>query len=141
MDRIFRRRPGETPQNAGRRWERFWAKIFGVEPQVSSGNQWYAKLDVADGSITWSLKWTDDKSYRISKELLREADKAVYENGDNSISGIAISIDDGAEVVVVLRAADFQRILTAESPVYIKPSKGEQKRQITGIPTLLRDDP
>jgi hypothetical protein len=137
----MRSRPGESPQKSGRRFERFWAKIFGVEPQAGSGNQWFAKLDVADGSITWSLRWTTHESYRISKELLREADKAVYENGDNSISGIAISIDDGAEVVVVLRAADFQRILAAENPGYIKPSKAEQKRQIAGIPTLLRDDP
>lgn len=48
----FRKRPGETPQKSGGRFERFWASLFGVEPQRGSGATWIAKLDVADGSIT-----------------------------------------------------------------------------------------
>jgi len=40
------RRPGESPQVAGNRFERFWARVFGVEPTRGSGNQWFAKLDV-----------------------------------------------------------------------------------------------
>jgi hypothetical protein len=135
----MRSRPGESPQAAGRRFERWWAKVFGVEPQRGSGNQWTARLDVADGSITFSCKWTADKSFRISKELLREADKAVYENGDNSIPALAISIDDGAEVVVALRASDLLRLLASEQVRYLPPSKAVQKRRIAGIPSLLRE--
>jgi hypothetical protein len=135
----MRPRPGEAPQKSGKRFERFWASIFGREPQRGSGNQWTAKLDVADGSITWSLKWTSHESHSISKEMLREADKAIYENGDNSIPGIAISIDNGSETVVVLRAADFLRLMESDQARYITPSKGEQKRRRAGIPALLRD--
>jgi hypothetical protein len=136
----MRKRPGESAQKAGRRWERFWATIFGTEPQPGSGNQWHAKMDVADGSITWSLKWTTHQSASISKALIREADEACYKNGDNSIPGIAIALDEGSETVVVLRAADFMRLLWAENATYIVPSKADQKRAISRVPTLLRED-
>lgn len=136
----MQKRPGEDPQRSGRRFERFWAKVFGVEPQKGSGNQWFARLDVGDGSITWSCKWTGNNSFSISKELLREADEAIYENGDNSIPGIAASIDNGAEVVVILRASDFLRLMQSDQARYIVPSKSEQKRARAGTPALLRDD-
>lgn len=136
----FHARPGERPQKSGRRWERFWASIFGTEPQVGSGNQWHSKMDVADGSITWSLKWTSNASHSISKELLREADAAIHENGDNSIPGIAISLDDGAEVVVALRASDFLRLIQSDQARYVTPSKGEQKRRLASTPALLREE-
>jgi len=135
-----RPRPGDSPQKSGRRFERLWAKVFGTEPQAGSGNQWFAKLDVADGSITWSLKWTSHESLSLSKKLLQEADKAIYENGDNSIPGIAMAIDNGAEVVVAMRASDFLRLIQSDQARYITPTKGEQKRRLAGTPTLLRDE-
>jgi hypothetical protein len=136
----MRKRPGESPQKSGRRFERFWAAIFGTEPQKGSGNQWFCKLDVADGSITWSLKWTGDESIRITKDMLREADRAVYENGDNSIPGIAVSIDNGAEVIVAMRASDFIRMMSTSAAKYIVPSKAEAKRQRASVPNLLREE-
>lgn len=136
----MRSRPGESPQQAGRRFERFWAKLFGVDPQRGSGNQWHSKMDVADGAITFSLKWTSKPLFPLTKELLREVDRAIYENGDNSIPAIAVSIDDGGEVLVVLRASDLLRILASEQASYITPSKGEQKRHRAGIPSLLREE-
>jgi hypothetical protein len=135
-----RRRPSETPQDAGRRFESLWAKLFGVKPQRGSGNQWFAKLDVFDGTITFSCKFTSHRSYSVSKKLLRECEEAVYKNGDNSIPGIAIALDDGSDVVVVLKAADFVRLMSLESAKYIVPSKSEQKRRISRIPSLLRED-
>lgn len=136
----MRPRPGETPQKSGKRFERFWARVFGSEPQPGSGNQWFAKLDVADGSITWSLKWTSKDSHSISKELLREADKAIYDNGDNSMPGIAISLANGDEVIVAMRASDFLRLIQSDQARYILPPKAEQKRRLAGTPTLLRDE-
>jgi hypothetical protein len=135
-----RARPGDSPQKSANRFERFWAKVFGTEPQPGSGNQWFAKLDVADGSITWSLKWTSKDSHSISKELLREADKAIYDNGDNSIPGIAISLANGEEVIVTLRASDFLRLIQSDQARYITPTKSEQKRRLAGTPALLRDE-
>lgn len=136
----MRRRPGEAPQKTGRRFEKLWASIFGVEPTRGSGSGWMLKLDVGDGSITWSCKYTTHKSFSITKELLQEARDAVHTNGDNSIPGLAISLDDGAETVIVLEASDFVRILSTDSARYITPSKGEQKRSRAGIPALLRDE-
>jgi hypothetical protein len=135
-----RRRPGETPQKAGGRFEKLWASVLGVKPQKGSGNSWFAKLDVADGSITWSLKFTTKPSFTITKELLREAEQAIYTNGSNSLPGLAIAFDDGDEVVVVLKASDFVRILSTGAAKYIVPSKGEAKRQRSQIPALLRDN-
>lgn len=134
-----RRRPGETPQKFGRRFERLWASIFGIEPQKGSGNTWLAKMDVADGSITWSCRATTHRSYSISKEDIREIDRGIRQNGDESIPGMAIALDDGSEILVVLKADDFMRLLGTEQSRYIVPSKGEQKRLLARIPGLLRD--
>lgn len=133
------RRPGEDPRAAGRRFEALWAAMLGVKAQKGSGNSWWAKADVADGAITWSLKFTTHRTYTLTKELLREVREAVYKNGDNSIPGLAIAFDDGSEVVVVLSAADFVRIVSSDSVVHIDPSKADQKRHLAGIPSLLRD--
>lgn len=135
----MRPRPGESPQRSGRRFEKFFAKVMGVEPQKGSGNTWFAKLDVADGSITWSLKFTSHESISISKALLREADNAIHQNGDNSIPGIAAAIDNGSEVIIAMRYADFVRLLSTNSGSYITPTRGEQKRSRAGIPGILRE--
>lgn len=136
----FRRRPSEPPQKTGRRFERFWASIFGREPYKGSGNDWQVKLDVGDGSITWSCKYTAHESFRISKDMLMECENGVHENGDNSIPGMAIALDGGSRVVVVLQSHDFMRLLCSENARYIAPSKGEQKRRISRVPSLLRED-
>jgi hypothetical protein len=135
----MKRRPGETPQNAGRRFEHFWARVFGVKPTPGSGNGWRIKLDVTGASITWSCKYTTHRSVTITKELLLEAYDAAHTNGDNSIPGLAIALDDGSDVIVVLYADDFVRLLTTDERPEIRPQKAEQKRRIAGIPALLRD--
>lgn len=133
-------RPGETPQKAGRRFEAFWASLFGVKPIKGSGSLWYAKLDVADGgSILWSCKHTDNQSFRISRELMAEAQQAILGQGGvggDTIPGIATSVD--GEVYVTLRADDFLRIFQEDSK-WIPQSKGEEKRARSRIPSLLRD--
>jgi hypothetical protein len=134
-------RPGETPQKAGRRFEAFWASLFGVKPIKGSGSLWYAKLDVADGgSILWSCKHTDNQSFRISSELMQEAQKAILGQGGvggDTIPGIATSVD--GEVYVTLRAEDFLKIFQEDSK-WIPQSKGEEKRARSRIPALLRDE-
>jgi hypothetical protein len=116
-----------------------FAKLFGVEPTKGSGNLWFAKLDVGDGAITFSCKWTSKPSFSVTKDLLREADNAVYQNGDNSIPALAISVDNGAETLVVLRASDLLRILASDSAQYIVPTKAAQKRAKSLLPGILRD--
>jgi len=134
------RRPGESPQVAGNRFERFWARVFGVEPTRGSGNQWFAKLDVPDGgAILWSCKSTDAESFRLTKATMREAQEAATGMGSSgeTIPGVATAVD--GEVLVTLRAEDFLRMFTANVK-YITPSKGEQKRLRAKVPELLRED-
>jgi hypothetical protein len=69
-----RRRPGESSQKHGTRFEHFWAAIFGVKPTLGSGNQWFSKMDVGDSAVLWSCKHTDADSFRLSKDLMREAE-------------------------------------------------------------------
>lgn len=132
-------RPGETPQKAGRRFEAFWASLFGVEPVKGSGSLWYAKLDVSDASILWSCKHTEDKSFRVSSDLMREAQQAITGQGGvggETIPGIATSVD--GDVYVTLRAHDFLSLFQKEGK-WIPKSKGEEKRARSRIPSLLRD--
>lgn len=133
-------RPGESPQKRGRRFEKFWAALFGVKPVKGSGALWYAKLDVSDASILWSCKHTEDKSFRVSKELMSEAEEAVLGQGGvggETIPGIATSVD--GEVFVTLRAEDFLRLFQTEGK-WIPRSKGEEKRARSRIPSLLREE-
>jgi hypothetical protein len=97
-------------------------------------------MDVADGSITWSCKFTTYPSFTITKKMLKECAEGVHENGDNSIPGLAIAVSDGEDVIVVLQSADFLRLLGDESARYIKPTKSDQKRRISRTPSVLRDD-
>jgi hypothetical protein len=141
MSRSPFKRPGDSPQKTGRRFEAFWARLFGVEPQRGSGNLWYLKLDVGDGSILWSCKHTDAESFRLSKATMREVEEAI--NGQGGIGGtilpgIATSVD--GEVYCTLRAEDLLRILQSDAAKYIVPSKGEQKRSRARLPALLRDE-
>lgn len=141
MDNPFLKRAGETAQQSGRRFEKFWARLFGVEPVKGSGSLWYAKMDVGDGAILWSCKYTDAASFSLTKDLMREVEKAINApggSGGSTLPGIATSLD--GEVFVTLRAEDFLRIFKAEDARYIVPSRAEQKRNRARTPSLLRDD-
>lgn len=135
------RRPGESSQKHGNRFERFWAGLFGVKPTRGSGNQWFAKMDVGDGAILWSCKHTDHESFSLSKKLMREAEGAINGPGGvggSTLPGIATSLE--GEVFVTLRAEDFLRLMSHPNARYIEPSKGEQKRNRAKLPAILREE-
>jgi len=136
----MRANPFLTPAQRGRLFESVWAKIFGVEPQRGSGNKWYAKMDVADGQILWSLKHTDKESFSVSKKLFGEVQQAIFGMGGvggTTIPGIATEV--GEDQYVTLRAEDFMRLMT-ENVRYITPSVDEQKRSRANTPMLARDE-
>lgn len=136
----FTSRPGDTPQESGRRFETFWAKLFGVKAVKGSGSLWYAKMDVGDGAILWSCKHTEAESFRITRELMKEAERAINGNGGvggSTLPGIATSLE--GEVFVTLRAEDFLRMVAAEVK-YVRPSRADQKRINAKTPLLLRDE-
>lgn len=131
----------KSPQDKGRYFERVWGKIFGVKPVPGSGSQWFAKLDVADGAILWSLKYTEKQSFSLSKSLMREAEEAVTGQGGvggSIIPGIATSVD--GEQYVTLRAEDFVRLCRSDAYKYIVPTKAEQRRTRANVPSLLREE-
>lgn len=129
------RRPGETPQKGGRRFENFWAKVFGREPTKGSGNVWYVELDVGDGTITWECKLTDAESYSITKKLFSKMEGEIK---SGSIPGLATAVN--GEVFCTLRAEDLLRLLGSDAAKYVVPSKGDQKRNRSKIPALLREE-
>lgn len=125
----------KTPQEMGRLFEKVWATLLGVKPQPGSGNQWFAKMDVADSQILWSLKYTEKESFSLNKKVMREVEDAVT---GTTIPGLATSID--GEQYVTLRADDFVRLCRSGDYKYIVPTKAEQKRSRSKVPSLFRED-
>ena len=136
------RRPGESHQKTGRRFEVFWAKFFGKEPTKGSGNLWYMPLDLSFAVFHFSLKYSDKDRLRFGshplKDLLNEADKAREDDGD--IGLVATFGQDDGEVYVTMRGTDFLRMVQSDQIQYMTPSHGEQKRLRAKIPSLLRKE-
>jgi len=134
-------RPGDDAQRTGRRFEPFWAKLFGREPTRGSGNQWTMPMDVGDGHILWSLKYSEHVVLRFGpttmKALMQEIDR--HTRGDGTVSGVATHGEDG-ETYVTLRSEDFIRMCQTGSYQYITPTRGAQKMARAKLPALLRDD-
>ena len=136
------KRPGETPQETGRRFEGFWARLFGTEPTKGSGNLWWMPLDVGFAVFRMSLKYSSKARLRFGdysmKALLNEADAARESDTD---IGVVVTHSQGeGETIVSLRAIDFLRLIKSGDIKYVTASKGEQKRARARIPSLLRDD-
>jgi hypothetical protein len=130
-----------SPQDKGRLFERIWSSLFGVKPQPGSGNKWFAKMDVADGQILWSLKYTEKKNFALNRELMKECEDAVSGQGGvggSTIPGIALSVE--GHQYVVLQAHDFIRLCKSGDYKYIVPTKAEQRRARAKIPNLFRDE-
>lgn len=130
----------KTPQEKGYEFERDWAEIFGVKPVKGSGSLWYLKLDVGTSHVLFSCKHTDHQSFRVTKDLMREAVTAINGpggSGGETEPGLAISVD--GEIFVVQRAGDWLRGRTEEGMAFIKPDKGEAKRRRSKVPSMMRD--
>lgn len=136
------RRPGESYQQTGRRFETHWSKFFGQAPTKGSGNLWWLPLDLSFAVFHFSLKYSGKDRLRFGssplKELLREADRARTDPAD--IGAVATYGEDDGEVYVVLRGADFLRLVSSGDIDYVTKSRGEQKRARASIPALLRDE-
>lgn len=139
------KRPGETPQSDGFRFEKFFADLLGVEPTKGSGSQWTAKMDIADGSILWSLKHSAKDLLRFGqyrmRDLIREAEQAI--NGQGGVGGStipAVATSEDGVAYVTFRAEDFLRMAEKGDFKYIVMSKGAQKRARSRIPAILRDE-
>jgi hypothetical protein len=129
-----------SPQELGYQFEETFAKALGVKPQKGSGSHWTARMDVADGEILWSLKKTTNESFRLTKGLISEVVSAVFGMGGvgpSTTPGVAVDVD--GEVLVILRAADFRRMVLQDRVQYMPQTKDEIRRSSARIPALLRD--
>jgi hypothetical protein len=138
-------RPGESSQQTGGRFEKFWAKFFGREPVKGSGNQWHAPLDVNSIRILFNLKHSREDKLRFGRyrvrDLLQEAETAINGPGGSGGSAVgAAAVSEDGEVYIIFRGHDFLRMAQTGDIHYIVPSKGEQKRARAKIPSLLRED-
>lgn len=133
----------QEAQQAGRDWEKRFAKLVGAELVPGSGSAWYAKLDVNGISVLWSLKWTGKETFTVTKSLVREAVHAVDAPGGvggGVLPGVAIEVD--GESFVMFRASDFVGALESEKPLTYQsadPKGAEARRAASRIPALLRD--
>lgn len=129
-----------TPQELGREFESFWAKLFGGKTTPASGARWYSKLDVKTGQILWSLKFTSFKSFPLSQKLLDEAfDASEGMGGEGTIPAMGLRIGSEEYDVVVLRRDDFLRLTKGEVDFQVEPTVTDIRRARSRVPILLRD--
>lgn len=135
-------RPGETAQKGGTRFERFFAKLLGVEPVKGSGNQWHAPLDVGSIAILFNLKFSGKDLLRFGRykiaDLFAETREAV--RSSDRTGALVIHEEETAKTYVIFEAEDWLRMSQTGDIHYIVPSKGEQKRARSRVPALLRED-
>lgn len=126
----------KTPQDQGRQYERDFAEKLGGKVVVGSGNQWFAKLDVGDRTILWSLKHTGKDFLRVTRKILGEAiTEATKIGSKGAIPGVAVDI--AGEDFVILRADDFVALF--EDGQYAVPmTSSRQKMARAKIPEALR---
>jgi hypothetical protein len=87
----------ETPQEAGRRWERELAMIVGGKLQPGSGNAYYARGDLANGgAIIWSAKATIHNSFSVSRAVIDDARTMAL--GPGSASSDVVDATYGAAI-------------------------------------------
>lgn len=126
--------PRSKPQQDGINFEKRFAGLIGGQLTPGSGNQWYAKLDVSRRGILFSLKHTGKASFRITKEILREAIVAASKEGAIP----AWAFDIAGEDFILMRGNDF-RMLMEEDHKIIAPSKRAARRKRASTPSLMRD--
>lgn len=127
-----------TPQELGREFERFWAKLFGGSVTPASGARWYSKLDVKTRGMLWSLKFTSFRSFPLTQEVLSEAFEAATGIGSEGvIPALGIRVGSEAFDVVVLRRDDFLAMVR-EGVSFVEPTRSDVKKARSKVPILLR---
>ena len=131
--------PRKTHQQIGRDFEAELAKTIGVEPQRSSGGLWYAKLDIDDNTLLWSLKHTGHRTMTLTPELFNEARRVIHGTGGRGGDMMpAMAFDLDGMQMGVMQLGNMISLLTGDSK-YIPPSRPERQRRRASVPELLRD--
>lgn len=138
--------PDRDAIEAGGEWEVAFAARIGGKPQPGSGNQFFARLDVAGRSLLASLKRTrirngqPARSFSLTKGMIEEMRDAVLGPGGvgaDTLMFMAIDID-GYEVAV-LELQDLLSLITEPRKLIVE-SKNEAKRARAKVPYHMRED-
>lgn len=131
--------PDQKAMEAGRQFEREFAKLIGGELVPGSGSQWHAKLDVGGTSILWSLKWSSAEGVHVTPATIAEAVEAVHGPGGKGrgmVPGIAVSA--AGEPFVVQRLSDYLATLSSDDPIVLPSTKARQRRSRASKTALER---
>ncbi len=130
---------------AGRDFERDFAKRIGGQLVPGSGNKWFAKLDVANvGVLLWSLKHTDLTTFPLSQSIIDEAVTAITDvssgEGGSIIPGIAVEIGKKNPLRVCILLEDDLLTMFQEQIKLGRETRGEAIRRKARVPQLLREE-
>lgn len=133
-----------SAQDEGREFEKELADELGLSVVPGSGNQWYSQLDLIGRGVRWSLKYTREKSFRLTQEDVREAVVATQGvSGDGSIPLWAVRLGTEEYDLIIMRKNDF--LLMQEGELTLigndePPKKSEIRRARSRVPILLREE-
>lgn len=133
---------GETPQEAGRRFEREFSEQTGIPLQPGSGNQFTARMDAQGSGVTYTLKATRDERYPWGDMLaaLRECEEYVLgPDGTGGESALALRVDSQGEPRdYVFMTLDAFCALLAEQRSIMRENKTVERRRRAGETVLER---
>lgn len=127
---------GETPQEAGIRFEVELAEKLGAQLTPGSGNQWHAKMDEQAGTVLLTLKATRDDRYAWAEIIRTLMECVAYVSspsgpGGATLPAAAIRVDSQKRSpidVVVMRAEDFAEFCQHEHN-FAPESKADAKNR------------
>jgi hypothetical protein len=130
-------------QNEGRDFEKRFAKEFGLKTVPGSGSGAFYKLDNEGKRMILSLKWTSAKSFRVSKDILDEAEEAVYGPGGvggDYVPAVVTNVED--ESFITFRASDLLRLFKEAPSLWTseEASKKDVKKARAKVPSLFRNE-
>lgn len=122
-------------------FEESFAKKIGGSLKPGSGNQWFARGDIGQRGVTFSLKSTQNKNYEIKQSDVDEIIEICEgPGGDGRLPMMAINIA-GYELVMA-RADDFFDIIRGEITIEADMAKDKilRKRKKANTPQLFREE-
>jgi hypothetical protein len=124
----------------GLAFEDRFAKLVGGKKQIGSGNRFFAKLDVNQMAILWSLKSAPTaRSIRVTDAWIREMLAATEGPGGTGVMpALALDFIGIAEPLTVVRTSDFFSVLRGEVQISSGHTKGQIRRATADTPMLLR---
>lgn len=116
------------------------AEKIGLDKTPGSGALPWRKLDLDGRGTKWSLKFTEKESFRVSHDMIREAEEHTFGlGGGGEIPMWAVRLQNDQHDFVIMQLDDFLTLFR-EGVKLAKGKKSEERRRLASVPILLRDD-